>query len=81
MEPLTGDRDAPALRWLVVVGMFDAAVALGLLLLAGPWPALLLLAAAALLGCGAGLLTGRSTGAGGRPRLVTSRPVRGHEWE
>ena len=80
METLTEDRDAPAFGWLALIGLFDAAVALGLLLLAGRWPALLLLTAA-VLGCGACLLTGWFTGARGRPRLVTPRPVRGHEWE
>jgi hypothetical protein len=79
LETLTEERDGPALGWLAVIGLFDAVVALGLLL-AGRWPALLLLTAA-VLGSGACLLTGWFTGARGRPRLVTPRSVRGHEWE
>jgi uncharacterized membrane protein HdeD (DUF308 family) len=81
MEAWTRERDGPGAGWLVLIGLFDIVVAVGLLVLAGRWPAVLLVAVAAVLGCCACLLASRFTGAGGGPRLVTPRTARGKEWE
>jgi hypothetical protein len=61
-----GGSDDGAVAWLVVLGVFDAAVAAGLLVLAGRWFPLLVMGCAAAAG-GAFWLARRLTGDDVRP--------------
>ncbi len=74
-----GGKDEPAIFWLVVVGLFDAAVAAGLLVQAGRWLAVLLIAVAGVVGWPAYWLAGRLTATADRPVLSTERARTGRD--
>jgi hypothetical protein len=73
------EDDEPAVFWLVVLGLFDAVVAAGLLVLAGRWFSVLLIATAGAVGFSVYWLAGRLTGAGVWPRLAAPSPRAGQK--